>query len=282
MQHPLQALQHFCLVVNEEDGSHKSQTGLDYRRLGLTRHRQTDYENSAFTNFGFKSDRSLVFVHNNRTRDRQPLSGAFTHRLGGEKGIEHAVADFFRDAGTGVLDPDFGPIPILPGTNGDRAFVHALRANHCGDGVRGIDYQVQDDLIKFARQTGYGVVQPRLADMSFEDPELIKQGGRFGVRLRASAPSMHMIRADVFTEVTPIIGTERQCEELVKYLTDQFESDPKRIWQSDIFGKSLHDLVREGIQNKLVGLPENARAKLQETLQRIINEGSGGLICIII
>jgi stage IV sporulation protein A len=144
------------------------------------------------------------------------------------------------------------------------------------------EYDAVAEGLHDARQTGYGVVQPRLADMTFEDPELIKQGGRFGVRLRASAPSMHMIRADVFTEVTPIIGTERQCEELVKYLTEQFESDPKRIWQSDIFGKSLHDLVREGIQNKLVGLPENARGKLQETLQRIVNEGSGGLICIII
>jgi len=162
--------------------------------------------------------------------------------------------------------------------DGDRAILHLWKDYV----VAKREYDSIAEGLHDARQTGYGVVQPKFGDMSFEDPELIKQGGRFGVRLRASAPSMHMIRADVFTEVTPIIGTERQCEELVKYLTDQFESDPKRIWQSDIFGKSLHDLVREGIQNKLVGLPENARGKLQETLQRIVNEGSGGLICIII
>jgi stage IV sporulation protein A len=102
------------------------------------------------------------------------------------------------------------------------------------------------------------------------------------VRLRASAPSLHFIRADVETEVSPIIGTERQCEELVKYLLEKFEDDPKKIWESDIFGKSLQDLVREGIENKLFRMPENAQAKIQETLTRIINEGSGGLICILI
>lgn len=144
------------------------------------------------------------------------------------------------------------------------------------------EYDVIAGGLRDARQSGYGLVPPRLAEMSFEDPELIKQGGRFGVRLRASAPSLHIVRADIETEVTPIIGTEKQCEELVKYLMNEFEDDPKRIWQSEIFGKSMHDLVREGIQSKLVAMPENARVKLQETLQRIVNEGSGGLICIII
>ncbi|MGE5560762.1 MAG: stage IV sporulation protein A [Chloroflexota bacterium] len=144
------------------------------------------------------------------------------------------------------------------------------------------EWDVVADAVKQVRETGYGMVPPRLADMMFADPELMKQGNRFGVRLKASAPSLHMIRADIETEITPIIGTEKQCEELVKYLMDRFEEDPKKLWESDIFGKSLHDLVREGIQNKLTDLPENARVKLQETLQRIINEGSGGLICIII
>lgn len=142
------------------------------------------------------------------------------------------------------------------------------------------------DLIREAledvRTVGYGLVAPRLSEMTFEDPELIRQGGRYGVRLRASAPSLHFLRADVETEVTPIIGTERQCEELVKYLLEKFEDDPKKIWESDIFGKSLHDLVREGIENKLFRMPENAQVKLQDTLTRIINEGSGGLICILI
>ena len=132
------------------------------------------------------------------------------------------------------------------------------------------------------RETGYGVVTPRLEEMFLEEPELIRQGSRFGVKLKAKAPSLHIIRADITTEITPIIGTEKQCEELVRYMLDEFEEDPAKIWDSNIFGKSLHDLVREGIQNKLHRMPENAQIKLQDTLQRIVNEGSGGLICIII
>lgn len=132
------------------------------------------------------------------------------------------------------------------------------------------------------RETGYGVVTPRLEEMFLEEPELIRQGSRFGVKLKAKAPSLHIIRADITTEITPIIGTEKQCEELVRYMLDEFEEDPAKIWQSNIFGKSLHDLVREGIQNKLHRMPENAQIRLQDTLQRIVNEGSGGLICIII
>jgi len=132
------------------------------------------------------------------------------------------------------------------------------------------------------KETGYGVVTPRLDEMNLEEPELIRQGNRFGVRLKASAPSLHIIRADITTEITPIIGTEKQCEELVRYMLNEFEENPKKIWDSNIFGKSLHDLVREGIQNKLHRMPESAQSKLQETLQRIVNDGSGGLICIII
>ncbi|MEW6522010.1 MAG: stage IV sporulation protein A [Bacillota bacterium] len=133
-----------------------------------------------------------------------------------------------------------------------------------------------------ARDMGYGMVLPRLEELVFEEPEMVRQGNRFGVRLKASAPSLHLIRADVSTEVTPIIGTEKQGEELVNYLLDKFEDDPKKIWESDIFGKPLKDLVEEGIHNKLFKMPENAQHKLQETLTRIVNEGSGGLICIII
>lgn len=132
------------------------------------------------------------------------------------------------------------------------------------------------------KSSGYGVVTPRLEEMLLEEPELIRQGSRFGVKLKAKAPSLHIIKADITTEITPIIGTEKQCEELVRYMLDEFEEDPTKIWESNIFGKSLHDLVREGIQNKLHRMPENAQIKLQDTLQRIVNEGSGGLICIII
>ena len=132
------------------------------------------------------------------------------------------------------------------------------------------------------RDMGYGVVTPTLEELILEEPELIRQGNRFGVKLKATAPSLHLIKADITTEITPIIGTEKQCEELVQYMLREFEDNPQKIWKSEIFGKSVHDLVREGIQNKLHRMPENAQLKLQETLQRIVNEGSGGLICIII
>lgn len=133
-----------------------------------------------------------------------------------------------------------------------------------------------------AKGGGYGVVTPRLSEMYLEEPELIKQGGRFGVRLKASAPSFHILRANISTEITPLIGTEKQCEELVRYILSEFEEDPQKIWQTNIFGKSLNELVQEGIQGKLYKMPETAQAKLQETLQRIVNEGGGGLICIIL
>ena len=148
--------------------------------------------------------------------------------------------------------------------------------------------RAQSELEKMApaleevQELGYGVVAPSLDDMILEEPELIRQGNRFGVKLKASAPSLHIIKADITTEITPIIGTERQCEELVRYMLEEFEDDPIKIWKKDIFGKSLHDLVREGIQNKLHRMPDNAQEKLKETVQRIVNEGSGGLICIII
>ncbi len=132
------------------------------------------------------------------------------------------------------------------------------------------------------RNTGYGVVTPTLEEMELAEPELIKQGGRSGVKLRATAPSYHLIRADITTEITPLIGTEKQCEELVQYIMEEFEENPRKIWETNIFGKSLHDLVREGIQGKLYRMPENTQIKLRETLERIVNEGSGGLICIII
>lgn len=144
------------------------------------------------------------------------------------------------------------------------------------------EYDKIEGALQEVHQKGYGIVSPSIDELSLEEPEIVKQGSRFGVRLKASAPSIHMIRADIETEVSPIVGTERQSEELVHYLMSEFESDPKRIWESNIFGKSLHELVNEGLHNKLYRMPDDAQMKLQETLQRIINEGSGGLICIIL
>lgn len=144
------------------------------------------------------------------------------------------------------------------------------------------EYDQFAEALEMVKTTGYGIAPPTLAEMALDEPELIRQGARFGVRLKATAPSIHMIRVDVESEFCPIIGTEKQSEELVRYLMQDFEENPLKIWESDIFGRSLHSIVREGIQGKLAMMPDNARYKLQETLGRIINEGSGGLIAIIL
>jgi len=144
------------------------------------------------------------------------------------------------------------------------------------------EYDKVADALNQVKDNGYGVVNPILADMKLEEPELIKQGGLFGVRLRASAPCVHMIRTDISTELTPLMGTEKQCADLARYITDKFQENPSQIWSYDIFGKSLHELVQENLQGKLQTLPENTQAKLKETLNRIVNEGGGGIICIII
>ena len=130
--------------------------------------------------------------------------------------------------------------------------------------------------------TGYGIVMPEIDELTLEEPEIVKQGGRYGVRLRASAPSIHMMKADITTEVSPIVGSEKQSEDLVMYLLNEFEEEPTKIWDSNIFGKSLHELVNEGLHTKLARMPHDARGRLQETLERVINEGCSGLICIIL
>jgi len=143
-------------------------------------------------------------------------------------------------------------------------------------------YEKVKSALEQVELTGYGIVMPDTSEMVLEEPEIVKQGGRYGVRLRASAPSIHMMRADIKTEVAPIMGTEKQSEEMVDYLLAQFEGDTGRIWDSNIFGRSFYELVGDDLQGKLKRMPEDAREKLRETLQRIINEGSGGLICIIL
>jgi stage IV sporulation protein A len=144
------------------------------------------------------------------------------------------------------------------------------------------EYDKVADALRSVKETGYGLVSPGTDDIVFEQPELIRQGNRFGVKLTATAPSYHLIRANITAEVTPFVGTEKQGEEFVRYLAEEFEKDPDQIWQTDFLGKSMHDLVREGLQSKLTKMPENAQEKLQETLTKILNEGSGGLICIIL
>ena len=136
--------------------------------------------------------------------------------------------------------------------------------------------------LESVRQTGYGVVTPSMDEMTLKPPELTKQGTRYGVRLSASAPSLHMIRADIQTEVSPFAGSQSQSEELASALKEKLEAGGEAIWETEIFGKTLSDLMREGIGGKLQRLPEDARQKLREALEKIINEGSGGMICIML
>ena len=143
-------------------------------------------------------------------------------------------------------------------------------------------YQRFEDALKEVENTGYGIVLPTMEELSLDEPEIMKQGGRYGVRLKASAPSIHMMKANITTEVAPIVGSESQSEELVMYLLKEFDDDPSKIWESNIFGKSLHSLVNEGLHNKLYKMPTAARMKIQETLERVINESCNGLICIIL
>ena len=133
-----------------------------------------------------------------------------------------------------------------------------------------------------AEERGYGIVMPDISELRLEEPEIVRKQGGYGVKLSASAQSIHMIRANIETEINPMVGSEQQSEELVKYLLREFDESPSSIWESNIFGKSLYDLVNEGLHSKLEHMPDDARTKLSETLERIINEGSGGLICILL
>jgi stage IV sporulation protein A len=132
------------------------------------------------------------------------------------------------------------------------------------------------------RSKGYGIVMPFLEEISFEEPDIIRQGSRCGVRLKATASSIHMIRADIKTEITPLVGTEKQSEEFARRMAEEFAEDPSKIWQTEFLGTPMQDLIRDGIEAKLAHMPVHAQQKLQETLEKIVNEGSGGLICIIL
>ncbi|MDE6767174.1 MAG: stage IV sporulation protein A, partial [Eubacterium sp.] len=144
------------------------------------------------------------------------------------------------------------------------------------------EYERFSKALADVEETGYGIVMPEMNQLSLSEPEIMKQGGRYGVRLKAEAPSIHMIRCNTFTEVAPIVGSESQSQELVMYLLKEFEENPSDIWNTNLFGKSLHELVSEGLNNKLYRMPVDARNKFRETIERVINEGCNGLICIIL
>ena len=179
----------------------------------------------------------------------------------------------------------------------DEALFYRMLGESCGQEITGEEnlfalmtelafakreYDRIADALLSARATGYGLIAPAMEEMALAEPSIVRQGGRWGVKLKATAPSLHLIRADVQTEVSPVVGSEQQSQELVKSLLSQFEADPARLWQTDIFGKPLSELVREGLSGKLARLPDATRGKVREALEKIINENTGGMVCILL
>ena len=144
------------------------------------------------------------------------------------------------------------------------------------------EYDRVAEALRAVRETGYGQVLPDQAEMTLEKPEIVQAGGRYGVRLKASAPSLHLFRVDTRAEVSPVVGAEKQSRELAEHLMTQLERDPESIWTTNMFGKSLGELVREGLAAKLTRLPPDAPPKMREALSKIVNEGNGGMICILL
>lgn len=161
---------------------------------------------------------------------------------------------------------------------GEFDLMHIIRNYHKAK----IEYDKIEEALVQVRETGYGMVPPSACEMRLEEPEQYKQGNRYGVKLKASATSLHLIKADIQTEIAPILGSEKESEEMVNSLNEMFQVDPSQIWQSNMFGKSLEDLVKDGLQKKLYKMPDDVHVKLQKTLEKIINEGNAGLICIIL
>ena len=144
------------------------------------------------------------------------------------------------------------------------------------------EYDRIADALASVRATGYGLVSPVMSELTLQKPEIVRQGSQFGVKLKANAPALHLIRVDIETEVTPVVGTEEQSADLVRQLTEEFTTSPEKVWKTSFFGRSLDEMVREGLNNKLMRMPQDAQEKVQQTLSRIINEGDGGMICILL
>lgn len=143
-------------------------------------------------------------------------------------------------------------------------------------------YAKLEEALMQVEQTGYGVVAPSAEELTLDEPQIVKQGGRYGVKLKASAPSLHIMKVDIETEVNPIVGTEAQSEEMVKFLATEFETNPDKVWETNMFGRSLYSMVSDGIRSKIVMMPVEAQGKMRKTLTRIVNEGKGGVICILL
>ena len=196
-----------------------------------------------------------------------------------------------------VVDADLSSGNILMNIDIDNSYFYEIISDKCNAEIKNDEDLLREitalskiktrfsrieNALNEVESTGYGIVMPTINELSLEEPEIMKQGGKYGVRLKAQAPSIHMIKCNTYTEVAPIVGSESQSEELVVYLLKEFENNPSQIWETNIFGKSLNSLVNEGLNNKLNRMPADARDKFRETIERVINEGCSGLICIIL
>ena len=226
---------------------------------------------------------------------KQSVSG--TLRYGETSAFSEALAQnpYMEDAAVRNIDHGSGCISMQMVLK--EGLFNQVLAEQCGTEIRSDahllsllrelvaakkEYDHVAQALKSVRETGYGLVPPQLDELTLQEPEIIGKGGKFGVRLRASAPSLHLIRVDIQTEVSPVVGTEQQSEEMLRYFMEGFEQDPQKLWQSNLFGKPLSDLVREGLSNKLMHMPEDTQLKVQQTLEKIINEGNGGMVCILL
>lgn len=204
----------------------------------------------------------LENLENAGIRDMNPAKGTVDVEFNLKEGLFYKVLEEISGYG---IEGDYQLISLM------RELSHSKK-----------EYDKVRDAIKDVKEIGYGVVAPSVDEIKLEEPEIVKHGGRFGVRLRASAPSLHIIRTNVETEVSPIVGTEKQSEEFVRYFMDEFESNPEKIWETNVFGKPLYDMVKDELQSKLYKMPDDIQGKMQLTLEKIVNDTKGSIICIII
>lgn len=208
-----------------------------------------------------------------------------------------SLSEYKEIEATAISDSDLSVGKISISVRINNAYYYTVLSSKCGCEIKNEKdlMSVVSELSKIktkfdkfnsalgeVERTGYGIVMPDIDELTLEEPEIVKQGGRYGVKLKAQAPSIHMIRCNTRTEVAPIVGSESQSQELVMYLLREFQENPAKIWETDLFGKSLHELVNEGLRGKLERMPDDARDKFRETIERVINEGCSGLICIIL
>jgi stage IV sporulation protein A len=201
--------------------------------------------------------------------------------------VVQAIEVANMDLGTGEIDVVVTPVAGLfyrvieeimgEEVNNDYQFFNLIKefsqSKRSYDKIKSAMEQVEE--------SGYGIVQPKLSEMVLEEPEIFKQGNKFGVRLKAKAPSLHLIKTNITTEVSPVVGSEKQSEDLIRYLLTEFENNPSKIWETNLFGKSLYEMVTEQMESKLTNVPENARLKIQHALQKISDEGKEYLICFV-